>query len=124
MAWLFTKAGFFSVVKKGGKPDKPLCIRSRVRGDLENLREMEPSLDEVTEEAGTDYPYRIYATYGQVQTLMALMVEDITYSNFKDVVAKEQGYDRARLYGEVWGVMFNAEGRLQKQTVSYGGRKR
>ena len=121
--WLFTKAGFFSVVKKGGKPDKPLCIRSRVREDLENLREMEPSLDEVTEEAGTDYPYRIYATYGQVQTLMALMVEDVTYSNFKDVVAKQQGYERAHLYGEVWGVMFNAEARLENRKMYPAKRK-
>jgi hypothetical protein len=34
--WIVTDRGFFSVVDKG-EPEGCLCVRSRVRGDLENL---------------------------------------------------------------------------------------
>ena len=35
--WLFTNFGFFSVVQKPGERD--LTVRSRLRSDLERLRE-------------------------------------------------------------------------------------
>jgi hypothetical protein len=46
------------------------------------------------------------------------MSEDVTYDNFKSMVGKVQGYDRAHLYGEIWSVMFGAEQKLARTTTT------
>ena len=38
--WIVTDRGFFSVVDKG-QPEGTLCVRSRVREDLENLCQLD-----------------------------------------------------------------------------------
>jgi hypothetical protein len=83
--WLITPLGFFSVVRK---PDDigagTLTIRTRVKSDLEALRKhCLPDLGEIEENAGTDYRYRAKAPRGQVAEVLAQMVRDIDYENFK-----------------------------------------
>ena len=112
--WIFSTSGFFSIVQKGNRPGTPFCIRARVREDLENLQAKLDALGPIEEELGTDYPYRIYANGSEVSTLMFMLTEDITYSNFKSEVAKTQGYERAHLYSDVWSVMYGAEKKLSK----------
>lgn len=115
--WLFTRAGFFSVVDKKSQPRGvgEVCIRARVAADFDSLRQLYfPDMPDVILETNTDYPYRIYVGKKAWAKVAALMSEDVTYDNFKSMVAKEQGYDRSHLYGDVWGVMFGAE---QKLTV-------
>jgi hypothetical protein len=34
---------------------------------------------------------------------------DIDYGNFKDTVADEQGFGRAKIYGGVWSVLLDLE---------------
>jgi hypothetical protein len=51
--WLFTNIGFFSAVQKSGTDC--LTIRSRVKGDLETLREKYlPELSPTIGHGGTD----------------------------------------------------------------------
>jgi hypothetical protein len=106
--WIFTKLGFFSVVQKpDDHAEGTLTIRSRVRADLEALRtEYIPTLGSIIEHAGTDYRYRAKASRTDVQAAMAKIVGDITYSNFKNEVAKQQGKSRAATYGKVWSALY------------------
>lgn len=119
MAWLFTKVGFFSVVKKGPEAKQGLvCVRSRFKEDLDKLRDTYvPTLGRTEERPYTDYPYRAFVPQKEFSEGMAAMFEDLDYDNFKDEVAHVQGYPRAKLYGEVWGTMFNAEERLKAKGV-------
>lgn len=114
--WLFTTAGFFSVVDKDG--DGRVCIRARFRKDLETLRddylEGEP---EIVSNEGTDYPYRMYLDKPRWVALAAVLADEINYDNFKNEVARKCGYSRSHLYGDVWSVMYGAERASRQKRV-------
>jgi hypothetical protein len=100
--WLVTRFGFFSVVQKEG--DTHLTIRSRVRADLEELHSRYLlEMNEIQENVGTDYQYRVRVTHADFAEAMRQIVGDINYSNFKNTVAAEGGVERAHIYGQVWG---------------------
>lgn len=114
--WLFSKAGFFSVVQSSepqpeiGVGTDVLSVRSRIEGDLERLRKMYvPELGPTVMLPGRDYPYRAYVHRDQLGAGLLRMVLDLDYGNFKSMVGHVFGYARAHLYGEVWSVMFGAE---------------
>jgi hypothetical protein len=99
-----TSFGFFSVVRKSGETQ--LTVRSRVRGDLELLgEEYLPTLGPIEAGGGSDYPYRARVSSKDLADAVARMVENIDYSNFKNAVAERQGFERAHVYGDVWGVL-------------------
>ena|SRR3974390_62251 len=90
--WLITSTGFFSIVCKPGDAERgTLTIRSRVRSDLDALREYLPSLGAIEEGAGTDYRYRARAKRGDVAKALAKMIQDLDYANFKNEVKKSRG---------------------------------
>jgi hypothetical protein len=102
--WLTTSIGFFSIVNKPGETD--LTVRSRVKGDLEELqRRYVPSLGSIDEGGGTDYPFRAHASREAIAAGVSRMVEDVRYPNFKDEVADRQGHERAQIYVRVWSVL-------------------
>jgi len=99
--WLTTPLGFFSAVQKPNTDH--LTVRSRVRADLDRLRDhVCPELGPTITGAGTDYPYRAACSHEAWATALAAMARDIDYGNFKATVAQRQGYGRARVYGRVW----------------------
>jgi hypothetical protein len=107
--WLITNFGFFSIVQKVG--DRDLTIRSRVRGDLEILREKYlPGLGEVMKSAVTDYRYRARVSPADLAKAMGDIVRDITYDNFKNCVAEKQGANRAHIYSKVWEDLLELSG--------------
>jgi ADP-ribose pyrophosphatase YjhB (NUDIX family) len=114
--WLITPTGFFSIVcKPGDVKAGTLTIRARVKSDLEALRQQcLPSLGKVTENEGTDYPYRAKAKRSEVAKALAQMVEQLDYDNFKNEVAEKQGHRRAKVYHGVWDVLYD----LEKKTAS------
>ncbi|WP_292933055.1 hypothetical protein [Novosphingobium sp. PASSN1] len=109
--WIITKIGFFSVVEKpedaeGGN----LTIRSRVRSDLENLRDRYlPDMGEIGDSTASDYRFRAVAPRDAVSAAMAALVAGIDYSNFKSAVSVTQGYGRAEVYGHVWGELYRLQ---------------
>ena len=108
--WLVTPFGFYSVVAKTGDlRDGLLTIRSRVRSDLEALREYVPSLGPIAESKQTDYRYRAKAKAKDIAIGFGSMVEKIDYSDFKDKVAEAQGDFRASVYGEVWNSLYELQ---------------
>jgi hypothetical protein len=81
--WILTNFGFFSVVQKpGDKAAGLITVRSRVRADLENLRDRYlPDMGVIEEDAGTDYRYRArvpHQSFAQAAKKIAL---DVDYSN-------------------------------------------
>jgi hypothetical protein len=81
--------------------------------DLDNLRSKYlPNLGETISLPNRDYPYRAYATKGDVAVAVAAIALDIDYNNFKSEVVHTQGLPREQLYAQVWSVMYNAEGKL------------
>lgn len=108
--WLFLPFGFFSVVQKPGETD--LTVRSRVRSDLDALRERCPDLGETVEGAGTDYPYRARVAHEAFAESMREITAAIDYGNFKSEVGEVAGHERASAYARVWSAMFDLEDRL------------
>ena len=109
--WLFTDIGFFSVVRKPEDEDAGMVtIRARVRSDLDRLREFYlPTLGEITEGGGTDYPFRARANQSDFADAVRLIGENIDYSNFKDEISAKQGHHRAHVYSDVWRDLLKLE---------------
>jgi hypothetical protein len=102
--WLMTTVGFFSIFRK--PDDADLTVRARARGDFEALERVYlPSLGPISTGSGTDYPFRARVAPGVLAAAVARMVEDIDYANFKSEVAVRQGDERARICGQVWGLL-------------------
>lgn len=110
--WLITPVGFFSVVQKPvDVAAGTLTIRARVRSDLDALRAtFLPELTPTKETASADYRFRAQAPKKAVAVALAKVAESIDYSNFKDVVAKRQGKERAHLYHGIWDVLYAMQG--------------
>lgn len=109
--WLQTRVGFFSIVEKpGGDKDGQLTVRARVAEDLTALRERYlPELGKVQSSRSNDYHYRALAPREAVAQALLRAALDINYSNFKDIVAREQGDKRAHVYSKVWAVLHSLQ---------------
>jgi hypothetical protein len=111
--WLFTRHGFFSVVRAGRSDAGQLMIRSRERRDLVNLLRFARGLSiklttpTIIATPANDYPYRVFVTEDEWPTLAATLAADVDYGNFKSEVART---DKARehVYHNVWSVLWQA----------------
>ena len=116
--WLFTPTGFFSIVQKSGT--NYLTVRSRVRGDLDNLRRTYlAELSDTQVKAGTDYPYRGTTSHAAFSVALARIASDIGYDNFKNEVDERQGPVRASVYGTVWGGLLMLENQVEAQSTEH-----
>lgn len=102
--WVFTPYGFYSVVEKPEDRDTGmLTVRSRVKADLDALRErFMPELGQTISGTGTDYRYRAKIAKSAFSEGMKRVSESVDYDNYKHAVGTRQGYDRARIYARVW----------------------
>jgi hypothetical protein len=101
--WLLIPEGFYSIVQKEG--EKELCVRARVRADLDRLRETYlPALGETVETPGGDYRYRAWIGRRELAEGMAEIVRNLDWANFKNEVARRDS-SRAHVYGRVWSVL-------------------
>lgn len=109
--WIQSRVGFFSIVSKPGDAAlHRLTVRARVESDLVALRERYlPELGAVQCSRNNDYSHRARAHQDAVAQALARMAMDIDYSNFKQVVAQEQGAQRAHIYGRVWGELYQLQ---------------
>ncbi len=109
--WLMTPIGFFSIVEKPyDSHDGTLTVRARVESDLVELKNRYlPELSEIQADQGTDYRYRATAPREAVARALSQLTLELDYSNFKDEVERVQGYERARVYGEVWNRLYQLQ---------------
>jgi hypothetical protein len=76
-------------------PVGKLCIRARVREDLERLRDSYlPALGPILPNAGSDYPFRAYASRKKVADAMVRAVIDIGYDGVKEETKRLLGPER------------------------------
>lgn len=64
-----------------------------------------PELSDTITGGGTDYPYRATISHEAFAEGLAKIGRDIHYGNFKNEVARTQGFEREILYHDVWEVM-------------------
>ena len=113
--WLFTKYGFYSIVRApaaDGQPLDTMAIRARRIEDLEALRSFVP-IGHIVKTPERDYPFRCFLTPGECSAMLSDMGETIDYENFKEKISTQSRF-RARLYGVIWTVMQNLEVRQRK----------
>lgn len=101
--WIVTTRGFFSVVAHRDEPATVL-VRARVRSDLESLGNLLGPLD-IRHTPDADYAYRVVMPRERWSHCLAVLAEEIDYPNFKDAVAKRQGWNGARIYHHVWSAL-------------------
>ena len=108
--WLMTRYGFYSIVcahQPDGRPHRGLMmIRARKRAHLTNLKHFHRGLGPIITNRGTDYPYRIIARRAVVAPLVARLLADVDYSNFKGAAEENLPVDGAyrRFLHSVWGL--------------------
>lgn len=100
--WLMTTDGFLSAVEDRDD-DTRVVVRARAREDAERFAAAVAG--EVLETPHADYRFRVRTTKRAWASYVAGQARVIDYDNFKDAVADRQGYERARVYGEVWSVL-------------------
>ena len=101
--WLFTKQGFYSIVRKG---DGRWHIRARARKDLENLNRLAGTDHAIHRSDGADYRWRLVVPGAEAQALIAQLAADIDYPNFKEAVAQTPGQeDKLGILHEIWSLM-------------------
>jgi len=114
--WLVTDRGFYSVVDKGDR-EGYLCVRGRVREDIDNLFELDSLAayaSNVIETDNSDYRYRVYVKREDWVRAAADLAGRIKYDNFKSEVERVQGNERAHTYMDVWSDL----ARLQRRATT------
>jgi hypothetical protein len=104
--WLFSQQGMFSIVEDQYSPEH-LIVRARVKGDIE--RYWPYAVVERTEHS--DYLYRAPVPKTDVAEVIAKMVMDIDYANYKDSIEDER---RSMFYARVWANMATMQEKLDE----------
>lgn len=106
--WIATTTGYLSIVQGSDDPTI-LVVRSRVRADLEPLREVHKRIlgewPAVLVYDNSDYEWRILTSRDVVAQFLAGAVWRLDYGNFKNAVKDAQGSARAAVYSRVWSAM-------------------
>ena len=111
MAWLITKIGMFSVVRKTDDIDTDkLTCRARCRQDIEALKEQYLPNIEILHTPHNDYPFRAQVAKKAMSDALAKIVMDIDYDNFKSAVGETAGLTREHIYSKVWATLLELEG--------------
>ena len=111
--WVFTKFGFYSVVKKQGCAPNELEVRARCRNDLQVLKKQTGVKSKILTNAGTDYPFRIRMRRELWAEFLADEALSIDYANFKDEVlfgkieSPRRRKHRHDVYFDVWRALLS-----------------
>lgn len=110
--WLFTKHGFYSIVRK---KEGEFHIRARVKHDLENLKELAGISEKIITTLDADYRFRLVVGADQIVKVMERLGDGIDYSNFKGKVASDPDQrEKLGAYHEIWGAMYGVQRRSEK----------
>jgi len=106
--WIFTDAGFFSIVQKRGTDF--LTVRARAAADLDLLRQRHmPGLSATKSTPHNDYPFRATISHQDFAAGLASAAQSLHYDNFKNHVARTMGYEREAVYHNVWAAMLDLQ---------------
>lgn len=105
--WLATKFGFYSIVDS--EEYNKIVIRGRKISDIKNLIDSVESLKncKLVITRRSDYLCRIYVNMRQLADVMSLLIINLDYSNFKDMIyANKDQKDKSSYYTRIWSVMY------------------
>jgi hypothetical protein len=105
--WLATKFGYYSIVNS--EIDGKIVIRGRKISDIRNLINSVRSLRncKLVVTRKNDYICRIFVDLQQLADVMSLLILNLDYSNFKDMIYKNKDQkDKAPYYTRIWNVMY------------------
>lgn len=104
--WLFTKHGYYAIVKDYNKDDV-FWVRARIKEDLSNiLKHMNLKDPEIQFKEYADYKYRLKLTKKEFTELMIFLADQLDYSNFKNMM-DDNANQRHKIfaYYEVYNVL-------------------
>lgn len=104
--WIFAKTGFISVVVHRADPAL-LMVRARFEGDIEAVF---GDLIDVRVTPFADYRFRTQVGRKRFAKVLARMVDEMDYDNFKNSVARSDP-ERVSDYMSVWAAMESAQER-------------
>ena len=110
--WVFTTKGFFSIVEHKNDPNR-VVIRARVRKDIESIKmlfeELGLEVSGVEENVSFDYRYRVFARRIDWASVMAQLITDMGYTNFKNAIYETDSLEirdkRHEAYLDIWAIM-------------------
>ncbi len=102
--WLFLPDAYISVTEHESEP-RLVCVRARVRGDLESLF---PEAD-IAETIDRDYRFATSLPKERVSQVVSLRIAKLNYASFFEAIPDE---DRKQAYIQVWGAMYEEQNRL------------
>lgn len=115
--WLFTNRAFLSVVRHSDKPNV-LLVRSRFPNHIQRV--FHKAI--VTEDTGTDYRYRAELNSKEVSRVIARLVSQIDYPNFKDSLnMSDENYANCCL--DVYNSVARNSGEWDLDNFIYGRRE-
>lgn len=103
--WIATTRGFYSIVQNYHNPTK-LLVRARLKGDLERLKEIAPTLSKVEETRGRDYRWRAEIDRAGYALLLTRLASEIAYGNFKEEAGKKLSRRHHDGYAAIWTDMY------------------
>lgn len=111
--WILLSDAFFSIVESEYEKDI-LVVRARMEEDIPRVFNVKP--EDLLEDIGTDYKFRIYLPRLRVAKRIQEEVESIDYTNFKDSISHGTTVDKERhgIYSSIWSILF------RWQTDRYG----
>jgi hypothetical protein len=121
--WLFTRYGFYSIACADDATavvdEEPMMIRARSRDHLQNLKARFPVIAEaeILTLAHRDYGWRLILPKKVWASIVADLVDEQQWSNFKNEVARHQrsaGSDYCHALHEIWQIMYEFQ---QKQRI-------
>jgi hypothetical protein len=115
--WIFTKDGFFSIVKHKDDSDY-LLVRARVREDIVDAF----GPDDILELTGSDYRFRKTVPRAVVADYLSKEAMTIDYTSVKDDIDKGEP-DRHHMLYETWRAHWDLQqsryGRVEQEEDFY-----
>ena len=120
--WLVTTFGFFSIIGKIG--DDALTVSAQTRQDLQELRQRHlPELQATTEDSVSDYKYNAPAPPHAVARAMSQIAMEIDYHSFRNLILKEQGFQRAMVHARVRSILRDLQEEEQWSDPKFANQK-
>ena len=108
--WIFSKYGFYSVVKVSERrnPDEEYMIRARNKEQIEKLKKVMQIEKPVVVTRNADYAYRLVVTEEEYKRFIEVMEQSVDYTNFKSACARaSKNHKWIECLHDIWNVMFD-----------------
>src|ERR1044072_1036726 len=104
--WIFAQSAFLSIVEDK-EDDDLLLVRARVKGDIE--KHFRDAI--VFNTPDHDYAYRARLSREEVADVVARVLLDIKYCNYKQSVQDQR---RSGFYAQIWNIAWDMQKALGK----------